>query len=234
MRWLFALVLVGCVSYAPAPACDAGEACPAWQCECGVGSASARACVSKRCAVAADVCRSACADAGTCWQGRAKGGWPNGNSVGQTVCMGGGAAACGDRDFNDLGKACLQNAECASGLCLGNAASFICAKTCTKAAECPTGWVCGVSTAGSDTCFIGAPGHEGLAVSTNAGCQQVAFSDIGKVCQFGTDCESRICFGSGAAGYFCSRRCNDDSLCASGFRCVTSQNDGAKFCEKMQ
>jgi hypothetical protein len=146
--------------------------------------------------------------------------------VGTTACTG---SACTERD---LGKPCAAPADCASTLCLGNAASFICSKTCTATSQCPAGWVCGANAQGSMTCFIGAPGHAGLAVSTNESCAQVAFGDIGKSCQFGTDCESRICFGNAAAGFFCSRRCNDDSLCASGFRCVTAQNDGARFCEK--
>jgi len=220
------LVLCSCVSFTPGPACDAGESCPAWQCECGTGSAMARACLGGRCAEAAAVCRAGCADAGSCWQGRATGGWPNGNSVGTTVCTG---QSCSQRD---LGRACSNGAECEAGLCLGNAASFICTKTCTATAECPAGWVCGASTAGDMTCFIGAPGHQGMAVSTNGACAQVAFGDIGKTCQFGTECESRICFGNAAAGFVCSRRCNDDSLCAAGFRCVTAVNDGARFCEK--
>lgn len=231
MRWLALVMLGGCVTFTPAPACDAGTSCPAWVCECGVGTADARACTSGRCAEAASVCRGACVDAGTCWQGRATGGWPNGNSVGTTVCTG-MPGGCGDRNFDDLGKPCAAVSDCASGLCLGSSSSFICAKGCTSNAQCPAGWVCGVNAAGGSTCFIGAPGDVGAAVSTNVSCKQVAFSDIGAACQFGTECQSRICFGSAARGFFCSRRCNDDSLCAAGFRCVTSMPDSARFCEK--
>jgi hypothetical protein len=86
--------------------------------------------------------------------------------------------------------------------------------------------------AGLQTCFIGAPEQQGLSVSTNAACQQVAFTDIGMPCQVGTDCQSHICFGNNATGFFCSRRCNDDSLCVSGLKCVTSDSDSARFCEK--
>lgn len=237
LRPLFLLLLcAGCVSFTPGPACDAGpESCPAWSCECGVGRASASACAGGRCAEAAAVCKNACTGAGSCWQGRATGGWLNGNSVGTTYCTGGGGdggAACGDRDFADLGKPCTATGECASGICLGNVASFICAKTCASNAQCPAGWVCGTNSLGGTTCFIGAPDDEGDPTSMNASCKQVAFTDIGMACTTGAECQSKICFGSAANGFFCSRRCNDDALCAAGFRCVTSAADTARFCEK--
>jgi hypothetical protein len=176
------------------------------------------------------VCSSACADAGSCWQGRATGGWANGNSVGQTECT--MMAACGDDDFDDLGAPCASTGDCASGICLGSNASFICVKRCVSNDQCPAGWVCGATMAGLQTCFIGAPEHAGSAVSTNTACRQVAFTDIGMSCQFGTDCQSHICFGNATNGFVCSRRCNDDSLCQSGFHCVTSAADSARFCEQ--
>ncbi len=227
VRTVFLLVLCCCVSFTPAPACDAGEKCPSWTCECGTGSAIGRACLSgSRCAEAAAVCRGACADAGTCWQGRATGGWENGNSTGTTACMG---ASCSEPD---LGKPCSLDTECSTGLCLGNPSSFICSKTCTATTDCPAGWVCGPNTGGGTTCFLGAPGHVGLEVSKNASCKQIGFTDIGQICQVSSDCESRICIGSTAAGFFCSRRCNDDSICPTGFRCVTVDSAGARLCEK--
>lgn len=142
------------------------------------------------------------------------------------------ARSCGTEDFADLGAPCMTSTDCASGLCLGSTASFICAKRCLQTSQCPAGWVCGETSAGVTACFLGAPEHQGLLISTNNTCKQTGFTDIGKACQFANDCQSRVCFGNAAAGFFCSRRCNDDSLCATGFRCVTSPNDSARFCEK--
>ncbi|MBK7863733.1 MAG: hypothetical protein IPJ65_35035 [Archangiaceae bacterium] len=232
MRWLILALCCGCVSYAPPPACDAGATCPAWECACGAGTAGARACVRGRCAVAEDVCHDACADAGSCWQGRATGGWKNGNSVGQTECL--AKAKCGDDDFADLGAPCASVNDCQSGLCLGSSASFICVKACTDTAQCPAGWVCGSTSSGARTCFLGAPEHQGVPISTNNSCAQVGFDDIGMSCQAGSQCQSRVCFGNATAGFFCSRRCNDDSLCSAGFHCVTSAADSARFCEKAE
>jgi hypothetical protein len=141
-------------------------------------------------------------------------------------------AGCGDRDFPDLGKPCAALSDCASGVCIGTTGSFICTKGCSSNGQCPAGWVCSLNAQGGRTCFIGALQDEGSAVSANSECKQVAFTDIGMTCQFGTDCQAGICFGTSASGFVCSRRCNDDSLCATGFKCVTSSQAQARFCEK--
>lgn len=224
-------LFTACVSYAPAPACDAGDSCTAWSCACASGSVEARTCSAGKCAEASVLCADACADAGSCWQGTAKGGWKDGNGSGTASCVP-DAGPCGSTTFADVGRPCAMPGECGSGICLGSTASFICTKECSSVANCPAGWACGAIGNGMTACFLGAPEQEGFETSTNEACGQVGFSDVGLACTVNTDCQSKVCFGNSTKGFVCSRRCNTADICPAGWACVTSTPDSAKFCDK--
>jgi hypothetical protein len=210
------------------PTCSLSTDCPYWYCECRSGPpVNSRRCVNNVCQNAAQGCPAACENFQTCWTGYAEGGWDGGTNVGPNACRSapdagtphdagtpvdaGPAPSCGDgTSFTDLGKACTYGTECLSSLCYGTPSySLVCTKRCTSASTCPSGWKCLPNSNGFNICMIGSPTSS--TVSTNTGCAQVSFSDVGQSCTAHNQCQSQICMNAG----YCSRRCESSADCGS-------------------
>ena len=214
-----------------APSCKAPEDCPYWYCECESGPPlNTRHCTNGRCEDGRQACPTSCKSFKTCWTGRAKGGWDGGSNAGPNECNPPippeAGTGCGDAtSFTDIGKACAGNAQCQSGQCWGVSPSFLCTKRCTTASQCPANWKCVKNGDGFDICMQGNVGATG-SPSTNTGCGQVAFTDLGMRCTTPTNCQSSICLGSS----YCSRRCEASADCPAGWSCTTGAT--FKYCTR--
>lgn len=215
------------------PTCTSSDDCPNWYCECASGPpVNSRHCTNGRCEDAPTACPRACKSFNTCWTGKAGGGWDGGSNAGPNDCTppakppaDAGTASCNDgTSYTDLGKACLNGSTCQSGQCWGVSPSFQCTKRCTSSDQCPKNWKCTPTANNFSVCMQGTLASGSL--SSNAGCAQVSFTDLGGGCVTPTDCQSYICLSS----TYCSKRCEVDADCPATWTCKTGQS--FKFCVK--
>jgi len=128
--------------------------------------------------------------------------------------------------IRDTGESCGSTAECpADHSCLisqtgGNNYSR-CVKLCTIDNECGDGHYCGsVPLQGGESINYCAPG---LGSGTT-----VDMGDLCTPCSSGTHCQSGLCLEVDD-NQFCSRSCNDETICPTGFSCIQPQA-GSGFC----
>ncbi|MCU0691586.1 MAG: DUF4215 domain-containing protein [Polyangiaceae bacterium] len=121
----------------------------------------------------------------------------------------------------ELGEACDEHGDCATGLC--DLAGNICA--CSDNADCPSGQLCN-TTAAPNACVEPGCGNgvtetaEGCDdgnTSSGDGCNTLCLLELGQSCTGGPACDSGRC---DPTGNVCS--CNQDTDCATGQVCKTT------------
>ena len=118
-----------------------------------------------------------------------------------------GECAPGEGCFMDQ---CAENGECQSSWCVEHMGDGVCTQTCQE--ECPPGWACKQTGAGSpDVVFICVSNHANLC----------------KPCDESDDCKSAggaedVCVDYGIEGLYCGGGCSADEDCPWGFSCLTT------------
>ena len=115
------------------------------------------------------------------------------------------------------GCACAENSQCASGYCLDDAGSGVCAFSCTPA--CPSGSACKTLKAGNDDVQVCVPKFARLCDPCNQD------SD----CQGGSAGTTALCLdyadGKGnSPGKYCAGACDAASTCPVGYSCTQVKN----------
>ncbi len=210
-------------------------------------------CASRFCANPGDGrrrCLAPCAqDAGGCYAG--------------DVCVAhpGACGGCVPAEIvsglrHGLGEPCANDADCGSGICIEDAGSMYCSRSCDATSACPSAYHCRAVGMRGTMCVRGAVGGLGEACVDNADCRSGICASrgsqrwctqictetapcpdafdcvdvgpgslcapntglVGDDCATAADCISGICEDPGT-GLICTRECGVDAPCGPGFEC---------------
>lgn len=121
----------------------------------------------------------------------------------------------------------VNTRHCTNGRCEN--AAVACPKSCKSFGTCWTGqagggWDGGTNS-GPNECKAPALADAG----TKNGCgDNTAFTDLGKACTGGTQCQSGQCYGL-SPSFVCTKRCTTEQECPKDWKCATN-GDGFKTC----
>lgn len=116
-----------------------------------------------------------------------------------------------------LGDPCDSDAQCRSGLCVQWGGFGECAKTCSAAQTCPSGFACRP-----------APDTLPKVSSVPNVCLHDRVGEFGSHCIDENDCASGLCVVEGARAW-CSTVCTHDSSCPDGSGCIAY--NGVHVCD---
>lgn len=107
---------------------------------------------------------------------------------------------------------CDKNEDCFSGYCVNSPQGQVCSKNCEDDASCPDAWSCSQVFANQgDPAYICVPNDTFL-------CRPCLGDDDCNAPGFPT---TGLCVQAGNVGHFCTRACNTDAVCPTGFACET-------------
>ncbi len=129
----------------------------------------------------------------------------------------------------DCGSPCTTGASCAYNLCVTTRDNAICSMGCGDAA-CPIGWVCTITSNGSDNQYGCVPSSPNL----------------GKPCASDDDCKGTVagtgisiptglgdyCVSFGDEGSFCGAACDGGQICPTGFTCQQVKTVGGGLAQQ--
>ena len=112
-----------------------------------------------------------------------------------------------------FGEACDADADCLSGLCVGEAELHVCTQACTD--ECPAGWQCAQAAwSGVDVMFVCLP--ETATLCTPCLASEDCVPEMDKITPWE---DYATCMSYGNEGFFCAIACSTDDDCPAKYSC---------------
>ncbi|MFZ5446294.1 MAG: hypothetical protein ACOZQL_40275 [Myxococcota bacterium] len=232
MRLLVMTMLaVGAMACGPATRCDAsnctGCCSESGVCESGTSTLACgeRGATCSSCGVTALCVLGSCKAPST--GGSAGTGGGGGSSVSGPSCT--TASDC-PYWFCDCASGPVNSRACINNRCVDAPSS--CPSSCANFSSCWRGTAGGGypqgSNAGPSTCTSTGGGSGTTGGGGGSSTASCSFSDLGKGCSAGADCQSNLCFGT-SPSFICTRACVSANDCPAGWVC-DGTSLGGKVC----
>lgn len=218
----------GCCS--AAGQCESGDVAPA----CGATGRQCGACaITQRCV------------SGACVGLTGSGG---GTGTGGGLASGGGTGTGGGGGSSSA-PTCVAGTDCPYWYCNCQSGPPVNSQRCVNNRCQDAAQSCGSACAGFNTCWLGTAGGGftggsnsgpstcagtgggtggGTATGGGGGSASCAFTDLGKGCTLGSDCQSNLCFGL-SPSFICTRACVSANDCPLNWTCDATTS-GGKVC----